>query len=257
LKHEEKARGNKCVAEKVDDRMILLLDASSGKLKQGPPRDPLRKHRSNERQYVFDSTFGADSTQKEVYEKTTQSLVKSVLEGFHATVFAYGATGAGKTFTMVGTPEHPGCMVRALNELYETMDKASAEAVFKVTMSYLEIYNENIRDLLNPSSGHLELRDDSKGKNITVAGLSEVTTKNTDEVMKLLQKGNKERTQEPTAANKTSSRSHALLMVNVKQTAKSRSQTRGAVKFGRLYMIDLAGSERASQTELQSCPRKN
>ena len=68
--------------------------------------------------------------------------------------------------------------------------------------------------------------------------------------MKLLQKGNKERTQEPTAANKTSSRSHALLMVNVKQTAKSRAQTRGAVKFGRLYMIDLAGSERASQTEV-------
>ena len=70
------------------------------------------------------------------------------------------------------------------------------------------------------------------------------------QVMKLLQKGNKERTQEPTAANKTSSRSHALLMVNVKQTAKSRAQTRGAVKFGRLYMIDLAGSERASQTEV-------
>ena len=68
--------------------------------------------------------------------------------------------------------------------------------------------------------------------------------------MRLLQKGNKERTQEPTAANKTSSRSHALLMVNVKQTAKSRAQSRGAVKFGRLYMIDLAGSERASQTEV-------
>ena len=68
--------------------------------------------------------------------------------------------------------------------------------------------------------------------------------------MKLLQKGNKERTQEPTAANKTSSRSHALLMVNVKQTAKSRSFTKSAVKFGRLYMIDLAGSERASQTEV-------
>merc|ERR1740129_131270 len=129
------------------------------------------------------------------------------------------------------------------------MDRTATEFVFKVTMSYLEIYNENIRDLLNPSSGHLELRDDSRGKNITVAGLSEYAAKNTEEVMKLLQKGNKERTQEPTAANKTSSRSHALLMVNVKQTAKSRAQTRGAVKFGRLYMIDLAGSERASQTE--------
>ena len=69
--------------------------------------------------------------------------------------------------------------------------------------------------------------------------------------MRLLQRGNKERTTEPTAANKTSSRSHALLIVNVKQTAKSRAQTKGAVKNGRLYMIDLAGSERAAVTEVQ------
>ena len=116
--------------------MILLLDASAGKLRQGAPRDPLRKHRSNERQYVFDATFGADSTQQEVYEKTTQPLVKSVLEGFHATVFAYGATGAGKTFTMVGTPEHPGCMAKALNELFETMEKAATEVVFKGFASF-------------------------------------------------------------------------------------------------------------------------
>ena len=68
--------------------------------------------------------------------------------------------------------------------------------------------------------------------------------------MRLLQRGNKERTTEPTAANKTSSRSHALLIVNVKQTAKSRAQTKGAVKNGRLYMIDLAGSERAAVTEV-------
>merc|ERR1719188_683767 len=116
-------------------------------------------------------------------------------------------------------------------------------------MSYLEIYNENIRDLLDPASGYLELRDESGGRNIQVAGLSEKATKSADEVMRLLQRGNKERTQEPTAANKTSSRSHALLMINVRQTAKSRLQARGAVKCGRLYMIDLAGSERASQTE--------
>jgi len=68
-------------------------------------------------------------------------------------------------------------MARALNELFETMDQTATEFVFKVTMSYLEIYNENIRDLLNPSSGHLELRDDSRGKNITVAGLSEYAAK--------------------------------------------------------------------------------
>ena len=69
----------------------------------------------------------------------------------------------------------------ALNELFETMENAN-DVVFKVTMSYLEIYNENIRDLLNPTSGHLDLRDDARGKNIIVAGLSEIATKNTEEV---------------------------------------------------------------------------
>ena len=112
-------------------------------------------------------------------------------------------------------------------------------------MSYLEIYNENIRDLLEPSSGYLELRDESGGRNIHVAGLSEVATRSAEEVMRLLQRGNKERTQEPTAANKTSSRSHALLMVNVTETSRSKQN----VKNGRLYMIDLAGSERASNTK--------
>ena len=166
-------------------QMVVLMDTSTGSKRDVAKTSiPSRHHRSNERQYVFDTTFGADSTQQEVYEKTTQHLVKSVLDGFHATVFAYGATGSGKTYTMVGTPEHPGCMARALNELFETMENDHT-VVFKVTMSYLEIYNENIRDLLNPGSGHLELRDDSRGRNITVAGLSEVTTKNTAEVMVL------------------------------------------------------------------------
>ena len=85
------------------------MDASNSK-HRGGPGDALRKRRSNDRQYVFDATFGADSTQQEVYVKTTQPLIQSVLEGYNATVFAYGATGSGKTYTMVGTPEHPGCM---------------------------------------------------------------------------------------------------------------------------------------------------
>ncbi|GLH11353.1 Kinesin-like protein unc-104 [Gryllus bimaculatus] len=120
-----------------------------------------------------------------------------------------------------------------------------------VTMSYLEIYNENIRDLLNPSSGFLELREDPRGRSIQVAGLSELSTQSTEEVMVLLQKGNRARTVEPTAANRTSSRSHALLSVTVRHATplagSERMRTR--VRQGRLFMIDLAGSERASQTK--------
>ena len=90
---------------------------------------------------------------------------------------------------------------------------------------------------------------------LKVAGLSEVATKSAEEVMRMLQRGNKERTQEPTAANKTSSRSHALLMVNVTETSRSKQNLRN----GRLYMIDLAGSERASNTKVSDtiCVRES
>lgn len=106
----------------------------------------------------------------------------------------------------------------------------------------MEIYNELIKDLLNPS-GPLELREDNRGQRITVAGLSEITATNRQEVISLLIRGNKARTMEPTAANQTSSRSHALLSVTVQH-----STTLGT-KQGRLYLTDLAGSERAKKTK--------
>lgn len=119
-------------------------------------------------------------------------------------------------------------------------------------MSYLEIYNENIRDLLNPTSGFLELREDtSRNRNIQVAGLSETVVISIDEVMGLLHQGNRQRTVEPTGVNKTSSRSHALLSVTVSKA----SRTATAVRQGRLFMIDLAGSERASHTKVRPTDR--
>ncbi|XP_025765343.1 kinesin-like protein KIF19 [Oreochromis niloticus] len=112
---------------------------------------------------------------------------------------------------------------------------------------HIQIYNEMIHDLLNPSSGFLDLREDSKGV-IQVAGITEVSTINAQEIMELLMKGNKQRTQEPTAANQTSSRSHAVLQVAVKQQSRCRDVLQ-EVRFARLFMIDLAGSERAAQTQ--------
>ncbi|XP_045477693.1 kinesin-like protein KIF19 isoform X2 [Harmonia axyridis] len=205
--------------------------------------------RGNDKQYSFDVVFGEESTQEGVYEVTTSSLVKDVLNGYNATVFAYGATGAGKTHTMVGYPDKPGIMVRALNDLFEAVKEKEDE--FTVTMSYLELYNEQIRDLLNPSSGYLELREDVRERSIQVAGLSEISTNSTDEVMTLLQKGNRARTVEPTAMNKTSSRSHALLSVTVRHAIPidKTDHLRMKVKQGRLFMIDLAGSERANKTK--------
>uniref|UniRef100_A0A672NN19 Kinesin-like protein n=1 Tax=Sinocyclocheilus grahami TaxID=75366 RepID=A0A672NN19_SINGR len=195
---------------------------------------PNRSHRSEKRG-------------DEVYRSTTKCLIEGLISGYNATVFAYGPTGCGKTYTMLGTDREPGIYVRTLNDLFKAIEETSDDMQYNVSMSYLEIYNEMIRDLLNPSSGFLDLREDSKGE-IQVAGITEVSTINAREVMELLMKGNKQRTQEPTAANQTSSRSHAVLQVGVRQQSRCRDILQ-EVRFARLFMIDLAGSERASQTQ--------
>ncbi|UJR14088.1 hypothetical protein I4U23_001084 [Adineta vaga] len=242
MTEEEVLEGATGVAHKVaDDNMVVLLD---------PEEDhdnALRANRSRERKYVFDVVSDARADQQEVYASSSKLLLSSVLEGYNATVFAYGATGAGKTYTMLGTENNPGVMYRTLHDLFVEIKKFEGQREYQVTMSYLEIYNELIRDLLAPSSSFLELREDAKGT-IQVAGLSEIVAKTPEEVMDMLHKGNRARTQEPTKANKTSSRSHAVLQVNIKQRDVNRSHT-DQVRFAKLYMIDLAGSERAAQTQ--------
>ncbi|XP_011692796.1 PREDICTED: kinesin-like protein KIF19 [Wasmannia auropunctata] len=233
--------GTRCL-HAINNKMVMLEDQDNDKQKRAMPR-----------QYLYDMVFGESSTQEEVYEGTTKNLVQDVLNGYNATVFAYGATGSGKTHTMVGTSSNPGIMVRALNDIFLAAKKLSDNTEFTVTMSYMEIYNENIRDLLNPNSRYLDLRDDTRSGNVQVSGLTEVSTNSTEEVMQLLHRGNKARTMEPTAANKTSSRSHALLSVMIKQVSHrvqdDGQRVRNKMKQGRLFMIDLAGSERAKQTK--------
>ena len=134
---------------------------------------------------------------------------------------------------MLGTENNPGIMYRTLNDLFVEINKFEGKREYQVTMSYLEIYNELLRDLLasaTPSSTLLELREDAKGT-IQVAGLSEVSVKTPEDVMHMLHKGNRERTQESTKANKTSSRSHAVLQVNIRQRDVTPSHTE-QVRFG-------------------------
>ncbi|XP_063098299.1 kinesin-like protein KIF19 isoform X2 [Cavia porcellus] len=237
----ELEEGATLIAHKVDEQMVVLMDPMED------PDDILRAHRSREKSYLFDVAFDFTATQEMVYQATTKGLIEGVISGYNATVFAYGPTGCGKTYTMLGTDHEPGIYVRTLNDLFRAIEETSSDMEYEVSMSYLEIYNEMIRDLLNPTLGYLELREDSKGA-IQVAGITEVSTINANEVMQLLMKGNQQRTQEPTAANQTSSRSHAVLQVAVRQRSRVRSIVQ-EVRQGRLFMIDLAGSERASQTQ--------
>ncbi|KAI5952687.1 KIP3 [Candida jiufengensis] len=233
----------------VDDKMLIF---------DPPETNPIVKMQKNlfpkgsrirEHKFVFDKLFDEDSTQDHVYQNTTRPLLESVLDGYNATVFAYGATGCGKTHTISGTLDNPGVIFLTMKELYEKIEELSDTKLIDISLSYLEIYNETIRDLLNPETDYkkLVIREDSNNK-ITVSNLSTHRPDSVDEVMHLIMAGNANRTSSPTEANATSSRSHAVLQINVVQKNRT-GDLKEEHTFATLSIIDLAGSERAAATK--------
>jgi kinesin family protein 18/19 len=162
------------------------------------------------------------------------------------------ATGCGKTHTISGTEDDPGIIYATMAELFQRIEERRADYVVDVSLSFLEIYNEEIRDLLalpdmyRPKGG-LAMREDDK-RRMTVAGLNEVIPKDADEVKAIVMAGNARRTQSPTHANATSSRSHAILQINITQSPRVADVTEERT-MATLSIIDLAGSERASATK--------
>ena len=199
--------------------------------------------------FAFDRVFDENTNQSDVYEGTTKQLLDSVLDGYNATVFAYGATGCGKTHTITGTSQHPGIIFLTMQELFEKIGERSQEKTTELSLSYLEIYNETIRDLLvdGGSKAGLMLREDSN-QAVTVPGLTSHHPKDVQEVMDMIVKGNEYRTVSPTEANATSSRSHAVLQINVAQKDRN-ADVNEPHTMATLSIIDLAGSERASVTK--------
>ncbi|XP_059490928.1 kinesin-like protein KIF18B [Neocloeon triangulifer] len=212
----------------------------------------INKKQPKNLQFNFDQVFGSEESTAEVYQKSIQGLIYNLMNGYNCSVFAYGATGAGKTFTMLGTPEAPGITPLLMKELYDTLQQENADV--DVAVSYLEIYNEMVHDLLvetNPPK-QLQLRDD--GACVIVSDLSWHRPATADQLMSILQAGNLRRTQHPTDANKESSRSHAVFQVLVKMKKRSDTGGRsGQVRCAKLSMIDLAGSERAAATTNNKC----
>lgn len=205
--------------------------------------------RSKDHTFGFDKVFDENTTQADVYEATTRNLLDSVLDGYNATVFAYGATGCGKTHTITGTVQQPGVIFLTMQELFERIAERNDDKVTEVSLSYLEIYNETIRDLLVPggSKAGLMLREDAN-QAVSVAGLSSHRPQNVQEVMDMIVRGNEYRTMSPTEANATSSRSHAVLQINVSQKDRN-ADINEPHTMATLSIIDLAGSERASATK--------
>ena len=205
--------------------------------------------------FTFDSIFDMDSTQIDVYNITAKQAVNSVLEGYNSTIFCYGQTGTGKTYTMEGftynsQAEQRGIIQRTIEEIFTYIEHTSNENTkFIIRASYLQIYNESISDLLKPEKKNLQIREDKK-KGIYVDLLSEWAVRTPVDLYALLKRGASYRTTAATLMNDVSSRSHAVFVITVEQmtTENIKGQTHTQIKVGKLNLVDLAGSERIRVT---------
>jgi len=179
----------------------------------------------DEKNFTFDNVYSDQSTQREVYDECAFPLVESVIGGYNGTIFAYGQSGCGKTHTMMGLPdkENQGIIPKAFEHIYGFIDDDSNKTKkFLVRASYLEIYNEDVRDLLAVDiDKKLELKENNK-KGVFVKDLTIISVKSVKEIEELMDKGNSLRKVGATAMNDTSSRSHSIFTIYI-ETAEDVS----------------------------------
>jgi len=195
-----------------------------------------------EKEFEFNRCFDAGDSQESVYSEVS-SLVTSVIDGYNCCIMAYGQTGSGKTHTMEGPPSDPGVNTRALQELFDLATARAEDFDISVSTSVLEIYNEDVKDLLSGARESLTVRAQWEGLS-PVDGLSIREVADMTAVQATLQTGKSNRSTFATNMNEHSSRSHLVLSVYV--TCANRAS--GAKTTGKLHLVDLAGSERLSKT---------
>mmetsp|Transcript_20257 Transcript_20257/g.44229 ORF Transcript_20257/g.44229 Transcript_20257/m.44229 type:complete len:701 (+) Transcript_20257:74-2176(+) len=256
--------------EVKDNRQCVVQLVNPTTLKVAAPK--------GDQTFLFEKAYGPGSSQDEVFQTTARPIVDSVLEGYNGTIFAYGQTGSGKTYTMEGSDEQPGIIPRTFEYLASRMSEVSASSgrEYVVYLSFLEIYNEEIRDLLatkQQQQAKLEIKE-SKEKGMYVAGLGQHVVTGVQEMARKLQLGKRNRSVGSTKMNAESSRSHSILTLTVvgvdKEAADdvaaaaaaavaprpapgtkptpSKASASGRVCVGKLHLVDLAGSERQDKT---------
>ncbi|GBG71609.1 hypothetical protein CBR_g9025 [Chara braunii] len=217
---------------------------------------------NNEQLYTFDYILGEDSTQTQVFQGVGKAIVNTCLTGLNSSIFAYGQTGSGKTYTMMGktTPdadtglpsEHRGLTPRVFEHMFsrireEEVRNSDKQLKYTCKCSFLEIYNEQITDLLEPSMRNLQIREDIR-TGVYVENLSEEPVSCVDDVTRLILKGTANRKVASTAMNSESSRSHSVFTCVIQSQSKSITEGINSTRFSRLNLVDLAGSERQKLT---------
>ncbi|KAH3834905.1 hypothetical protein DPMN_108238 [Dreissena polymorpha] len=200
--------------------------------------------------YSFDNVYAPDAKQVDIYNETARPIVDFVLEGYNGTIFAYGQTGTGKTFTMEGVravPELRGVIPNSFAHIFGHIAKAEGDARFLVRVSYLEIYNEDVRDLLGKDQNQrLEVKE-RPDIGVYVKDLSSFVVNNADDMDRIMTLGNKNRMTGATNMNLHSSRSHAIFTVTIECSDKGLDGEQH-IRAGKLHLVDLAGSERQAKT---------
>uniref|UniRef100_A0A336MB45 Kinesin-like protein n=1 Tax=Culicoides sonorensis TaxID=179676 RepID=A0A336MB45_CULSO len=201
--------------------------------------------------YFFDNVFDENSSQIDLYVDTARPIVDKVLEGYNGTILAYGQTGTGKTYTMSGNPDSPqtkGIIPNTFAHIFGHIAKGKDNQKFLVRVSYMEIYNEEVRDLLGKElNKSLEVKERAD-IGVFVKDLSGYVVHNADDLDNIMKLGNKNRVVGATKMNLESSRSHAIFSITI-ESSETNEIGEQHVKMGKLQLVDLAGSERQSKTQ--------
>ncbi|XP_043074792.1 kinesin-like protein KIF13B isoform X2 [Puntigrus tetrazona] len=249
MNRRERDLKTKCVVD-IEGNQTILYPAN-GNLGKGDSRN---KPKVFAYDYCFWSMDEAEAAKFEgqdvVFQCLGESLLDSAFQGYNACIFAYGQTGSGKSYTMMGAAEQPGLIPRLCSSLFQrTIQEQREGESFTVEVSYMEIYNEKVRDLLDPKGSRQALRvREHKVLGPYVDGLSRLAVMSYKDIESLMSEGNKSRTVAATNMNEESSRSHAVFNIILTHTLRDLKSGTSGEKVSKLSLVDLAGSERADKT---------
>ncbi len=224
-----------------------LLDSGAGEIIAKVADEKTLMMEQEKMSFIFDGAYENES-QRDFFDKVARGTVYDAMQGYNGTIFAYGPTGTGKTYTMFGPntsdPELMGIIPRTAFEIFEHVRKGEVEVEYEIRCGMLEIYKEELRDLLGDGYGNSELRiKENPLRGIYVHGLTERCIVNEQELLCLIHEGNKGRAVAETRSNQFSSRSHTIFLLQITQ-----KYANGTEKRATLNLVDLAGSEKLSST---------
>ncbi|KAI8477274.1 MAG: P-loop containing nucleoside triphosphate hydrolase protein [Monoraphidium minutum] len=231
---------------RIENNSMFQIDAAT--------REP---DRARDAKYALDHVFGPGTTTSDIYAATTQHLITKLVSGFNSTVFAYGQTSSGKTYTMRGGAREPGIIPLAVREVFALIEHTT-DREFLLRVSYMELYNEEVNDLLAPENMRLPIHE-SKEAGVYVAGLREDIVTSPEQargVLQLLEDGEANRHVGSTRMNEGSSRSHTVFRMVIESRSRGvgdldalpPDDAAGAILVSTLTLVDLAGSERVAKT---------